>query len=264
MGALREHWPEYLMEAALLGLFMISASTFGALLFHPASPAARELASSPLLRRALMGLAMGATAVALIESPWGRRSGAHVNPATTLTFWRLGKVQGADAAFYVLAQFAGGVLGMTLAELALGALLAHPAVNYVATVPGAGGPWLAFAGEVAISFVLMSVVLHASNSAALARFTSLFVGALLVAYIAFEAPISGMSMNPARTFGSALAGSVWTALWIYFLAPPLGMLAAAELYRLTRGLARVHCAKLQHHGAQRCIFRCTFGKLAAS
>jgi aquaporin Z len=97
--ALRQHWPEYLMEAAGLGLFMISACVFAILLFHPASPVA-GFRGGHLARRALMGLAMGTTAVALIYSPWGQRSGAHLNPAVTLTFLRLGKVRGWDAAFW--------------------------------------------------------------------------------------------------------------------------------------------------------------------
>ena len=86
--AVRQHWPEYLMEAALLGLFMISVGAFTILLEHPASSIHMSL-RSPLLRRALGGLAMGLTAIALIYSPWGRQSGAHFNPAVTMTFYRL-------------------------------------------------------------------------------------------------------------------------------------------------------------------------------
>jgi aquaporin Z len=104
------HWPEYLMEAAGLGLFLMSAGAFATLLWAEGSPV-RAAVPSDLARRALMGVAMGLTAVANIYSPWGRRSGAHLNPATTLTFWRLGKVRGWDASFYTAAQFAGGIVG---------------------------------------------------------------------------------------------------------------------------------------------------------
>jgi aquaporin Z len=252
--ALRRHWPEYLIEAAGLGLFMVSASAFAVLLFFPASPAARALEGT-WLRQVLMGLAMGATAVALIYSPWGQRSGAHFNPAVTLTFFRLGKVDGRDAAFYVAAQFAGGAAGILLVEVAAGRLVGHPAVNYVATVPGAGGAGPAFAAEAAISFGLMTVVLTVSNTARAARFTGLCAGVLVAACIALEAPLSGMSMNPARTFASALAAHLWTAFWVYLTAPPLGMLLAAELHtRLRR--RPVRCAKLHHDTPRRCIFRC--------
>src|SRR5262249_21295797 len=95
--AVTRHWPEYLIEAAGLGLFMISASVFALVLFHPGSPAA---GLAPLARRMLMGVAMGLTAVGLIYSPWGQQSGAHFNPAVTLTFLRLGLVAPWDATFY--------------------------------------------------------------------------------------------------------------------------------------------------------------------
>src|SRR5260370_20920662 len=91
MDALKNHWPEYLIEGACLGLFMISAFTFGTILEHPASLVHRAL-PNPLLRRFLMGLAMGGTAIGIIYSPWGKRSGAHINPSTTLTFFRLGTI----------------------------------------------------------------------------------------------------------------------------------------------------------------------------
>ena len=253
---LRGHWPEYLIEAAGLGLFMMSACGFGTLLGHPASPIAAAL--EPLALRLLMGLAMGTTAVALIYSPWGRRSGAHFNPATTLTFWRLGKVSAHDAAGYALAQCAGGVAGVLVATAALGPALAHPAVRYVVTSPGPAGAAWAFAAEAAMTFVLMTVVLHASNTPGLARFTGLLAGALVATYITVEAPVSGMSMNPARSLASAVPSGAWTAFWVYCLAPPLGMLAAAEVHVRRMGLGHVLCAKLQHDHDRPCIFRCRF------
>src|SRR6059036_1001520 len=251
LSALKKHWPEYLMEAAGLGIFMVSASVLTILLYHPASPALQVL-HEEFPRRVFMGLSMGLTAVGIIYSPWGKRSGAHLNPAVTLTFFRLGKVAPWDAAFYVIAQFAGGVAGVALVAAAAGKLLAHPSVNYVATLPGEGGPAAAFVGEVVIAFILMSVVLVVSNTQKLARFTGLFAGACVAAFITFEAPISGMSMNPARTFGSAVLPQLWDSLWIYFLAPPLGMLAAAAVYlRLKHA---VGCAKLHHQNKLQCIF----------
>ena len=262
LRALEEHWPEYLAEALGLGLFMVSTCVFGTLLGHPGSPAARAIPDG-LSRRLFMGLAMGLTAAALIYSPWGRRSGAHLNPATTLTFWRLGKVAGPDAAWYAVAQALGGIAGVLVAALFIGPALADPSVHYVATVPGSAGIAPAFLAEVVITFVLMTVVLRVSNTARLATYTGIFAGALVATYITFEAPVSGMSMNPARSLASAVPAGTWDALWIYFLAPPIGMLLAAELYVRRQGLARVFCAKLHHDRASRCIFHCRFGDMQA-
>jgi len=255
--ALRAHWPEYGIEAAGLGAFMLSACLFTTLLEHPASPV-RQALPDAFLRRLPMGLAMGLTAVALIYSPWGRRSGAHFNPATTLAFWRLGKVAGWDAAFYVLAQFLGGLAGVGLAAAILGARVADPAVRFAATTPGARGAVVAFAAELLMTFVLMTVVLTVSNRPGGARFTGVCAAALVAAYIVLEAPLSGMSLNPARTTGSAVWAGVWMAFWVYLAAPPLGMLLATEAYRRVPGLPPVRCAKLQHDATQRCIFRCGY------
>jgi aquaporin Z len=255
--ALRHHWPEYLMEATGLGLFMLSACFFATILGHPASPVPQAIAD-PLVRRLLIGMAMGLTAVGIIYSPWGQQSGAHLNPSVTLSFFRLGKVEPWDALFYVMAQFTGGISGVLVAAVLLGQVIAHPAVNYVATAPGMAGASIAFLAESGISFILMSVVLRVSNTPSLARFTGLFAGALVATYITLEAPLSGMSMNPARSFGSALAAQLWTGLWIYFSAPPLGMLIAAELYQRRQGTRAVICAKLHHHNRKRCIFRCGY------
>lgn len=254
------HWPEYLMEGACLGLFLISAAAFGVLLEHPQA-SVHQAIDSPLLRRALGGLAMGLTSVALVCSPWGRRSGAHMNPALTMTYWSLGKIHALDAWFYLAAQFLGATLGIQIADLLIGMPLRHGAVNYVVTVPGQGfSKGEAFAAEFAISCLLMLVVLYVSNHKRLSRWTPFFAGSMVALYIFLEAPVSGMSMNPARTFGSAWGANEWTALWVYFAAPLLGMLCAGQIYARCFGADRVLCAKLHHHNSERCIFRyCRFG-----
>ena len=251
LRALRRHWPEYLIEGAGLGLFLIAACAFSVALEHPDLPARAFLPVFP--RRALMGLLMGATAIALIYSPWGKRSGAHLNPAVTLTFYRLRKIEAWDAVFYVLAQFVGGASGVAAAAFLLGAFLAHRDVNFAATVPGPWGVFVAFGAEVFIAFLMMSMILKVTREARLSRFTGLFAGLLVFAFITLEAPLSGMSLNPARTLGSALGARLFTALWIYFTAPLLGMILAAELNRTP-----IRCAKLHHDNRERCIFRCGF------
>jgi aquaporin Z len=248
------HWPEYLMEAAESGLYLFSACAVATLLWHPASPLQRYLPSDTV-RRMLMGLAMGATIIAIVVSPWGKQSGAHFNPAVTLTFHRLGKVTPWDTVYYCAAQFLGAVAGVALASFLLQGAPADKAVHYAATMPGIYGDTIAFIAELAISFILMSAILFASNHRVLAPFTHHFAAILVATYIAFESPLSGMSTNPARTFGPALCARYWHSLWIYFSAPPLGMLAAGEGFLLARGGREPYCAKLHHHNDKRCIFR---------
>jgi aquaporin Z len=250
---LKNHWPEYLIEGTCLAVFMVSAFTFGTILEHPASPI-HQVLGNPVLRRFFMGLAMGSTAIAIVYSPWGKRSGAHINPSTTLTFLRLGKIDTCDAIFYVAAQFIGGSIGAVSAAIALSAWASHPAVNYVVTMPGVAGAFAALIAEMTIAFILMSVVLQVSSTPKLQRFTGLCAGILVAIYITVEAPISGMSMNPARTFASALPAHYWAHLWIYFVGPVIGMSAAAELYLRTWGVSTALCAKLHHENTQRCIF----------
>jgi aquaporin Z len=248
----RFNWREYLAEAAALGLFMISASLFTTLLEHYQSPV-KTWIPDPFTRRMLMGAAMGLTAAAIIYSPLGARSGAHMNPSVTLAFVRLGKVARADAAFYILAQFGGGLLGMLLAHGVLGELLAEPAVDFVTTRPGSAGELAAAGGELAISFVMMTVLLRVAANPRWMPWTGAVAAVLVTLNITFEAPLSGMSMNPARTFGPALVAGTFDGLWVYLLVPPLGMVAAAELFR--RHCAHPSpCAKLNHSPAVPCIF----------
>jgi aquaporin Z len=180
-----------------------------------------------------------------------------MNPAVTLTFFRLGKISGGDALAYGGAQFLGSVVGIFVASLGLLRWIADPTVNYVATAPGPTGDAVAFAAEATISFVLMLVVLTVSNQHRLSPFTGAVVAVLVATFITFEAPLSGMSMNPARTLGPDVIAGIWRGLWIYFAAPPLGMLLAAEIFLRVRGRLAVRCAKLHHdHGP--CIFNCSY------
>jgi aquaporin Z len=250
--ALRDHWPEYLIEAWALGTFMISAALWGVLLEHAGSPL-HALITNPDTRRAVGGTAMGLTAIALIYSPWGQRSGAHMNPAVTLTFWRLGKIARWDAVFYVVAQFVGGTIGVLLAASLFHEAFTAPPVRYAATLPGMAGVGVAFAAEVLISALMISMVLRVSNSQRYAKYTGLFAGVLVAAFITFEAPLSGMSMNPARSFASAIPAGLWTHFWIYLTAPLLGMQAGALLFQIERSGRIGGCAKLMHSTQQRCI-----------
>jgi aquaporin Z len=122
------------------------------------------------------------------------------------------------------------------------------------TLPGMQGKALAFIAELLISSTLMATILAVSNRATLARYTPYLVGALYTVFITIESPLSGTSMNPARTFGPAFLARCWGALWIYFIAPTMGMLIAAQVFLRARKGVPPYCAKLNHANNKRCIF----------
>jgi aquaporin Z len=260
--ALRANWRTYAIETALLGAFMVSACCVVTILEHPSSPVRQHIASS-FVRRALVGVAMAATALCLIYSPWGKRSGPHMNPAMTLSFLRLGRIGGWDAAFYIVGQFVGATAGVSLVSVVLGMMLAHPTVNYAATLPGT--PVIAaWTAEFVIAFIMMTVVMASNRFPRLAPLTGCFAAALVALYITFEAPLSGMSLNPARSFGSAVFAHTMSTLWIYCTAPVAGMLAAIELHRALPGRHHMLCGKLTHSRTVECLIRCDCLKGRAS
>jgi len=146
-----------------------------------------------------------------------------------------------------------GLSGVLLVAVLAGHAFSDPPVSYAATLPGPSGPAAAFAAEFAISAILMLTVLSLSAAARLASYTGLIVGGLVAAYITFESPLSGMSMNPARSLASAAPGMQWRHLWIYLTAPLLGMLSGAQLFLMVAGARRVLCAKLLHPLGVPCI-----------
>jgi aquaporin Z len=251
----RLNYSHYIAEAGLLGTFMLSAAAFSTLFEHPASPVQTFIASA-FIRRAWIGAFMGLTAVGLIYSPWGKRSGAHMNPAFTLSSLRLGHIDRWDATMYILAQFVGGAAGMLIAGIVGRAWIGHPSIRWVSTEPGTYGIAAAWVGEFVISFMLMGVVLAVNRFPRAARRTGLFAGALVATFITFEAPLSGMSMNPARTMASCIFAGTWNHLWIYSTAPVAGMLLAVEIHRWTAIHPHLLCVRLHHHPHRHAIFRC--------
>jgi aquaporin Z len=247
IGALRRNWRVYLMESAGLAFFMIPAATMTLALFHPAALLHRLIPSS-LGRHALLGLVLGLVVLFIVYNPWGRRSGAHVNPGITLVFLRLGRIEPWDACFYIVAQFLGGIAAAFAMRLILGDAFAHPDVMYATTRPGPAGTMAAFAAELIISFILMFAILVAVHTRRLEPYTGVIVSALIAIYLTIETPLSGMSLNPARSFGSALAGNVWTGLWLYFVAPPIGMLLACEVWLRVRTWLRRRCSRKAEPG----------------
>lgn len=231
VSAFRRHCPHYAAEAAGLAFFVTCAGILTILVEHPASPLAGWAPATPMARRVLLGVGMGLVIVLIVYSPWGKRSGAHINPAVTLAFWQLGKMRTTDAVWYVLAQVLGACGAALLLRTVAGPWYAHPAVRFTVTEPKPGGQWLAFGAEFGISFLLMVVLLYALHSRQLKQWAGWLVGLLLALYIIFETPYSGMSLNPARSLGTALAAGRYYGLWVYWMAPPLAMWLATVLFR---------------------------------
>ena len=256
-GAFERNWRFYVFEGAELAVFMISACVFTVVLFDPSEPALRLIADA-VVRRILLGIAMGATAALIIRSPMGKQSGAHFNPAITLTYLRLGKIAIQDAVFYVGFQFVGAVSGVAVSALLLRSSLASPVADYAVTIPANYGTAAAFFAELFMAALLMGVVLWISNRPSLANYISYCVGVLIALYVLFFAPVSGFSINPARTTGSAVFAGVWTAGWLYFVAPLLGMMTSAEIYLRSFGADRVLCAKLNPDPKYPCPFLCHY------
>jgi aquaporin Z len=219
----------YLQEALGLGIFMISACFFGAKLFSPNSNWYQAIAND-FLRDIAMGIAMGATALVIFYSPLTAPSGAHINPAVSITFFRLNKMCRYDTLFFVLFQLAGGIIAVVAMQKLMGGLLTEAPVLSVVTVPGKYGIITAAITEYVISFITMSMVLFTSHHTKLKKCTRIFAACLVCLWVIAAGPVSGFGMNPARSLASALPANIWTAFWIYIIIPFAGMLSAAELF----------------------------------
>ena len=238
-------WRDYAIEGALLACFMVSASAFTILVEHPRGLLSGVLAD-PAARRFTIGCAMAVTATVLIYSRWGARTGAHMNPAVSLAMACVRPMPVRNLAGYIAGQFAGGIAGMGIAALLFGSALSHGSINWIVTRPGPWGTTAAFAAEGAMTLLMMTVVLRCANHPRWTGYTGIVSAVLLASFITIEGPVSGMSLNPARTLGPALFAGEYTGLWIYFLAPPLGMVlaASAHLWRCPGG-----CDPRGLHGA---------------
>ena len=168
---------------------------------------------------------------ALCTVPWGKRSGTHINPAITVAFWQLGRISRADDLSYVVAQLTGAIAAGQLMVLMLGQFYSHPSVHYNTTtpMPQPMGEIIAFGAEFVISFLLMLTMVWALQHEKTKDKTGWLTGGLIAVYILVESPFSGMSLNPARTLGTAVAGDDYYGFWVYGLAPPVAMWTAAML-----------------------------------
>jgi aquaporin Z len=228
-ASFQKNWIHYLQEALGLAIFMISACFFGALLESKTSSLHQALPDG-FVRMMFMGVLMGATALFIFYAPWTSPSGAHINPAVTLTFWRLGKMCPYDALFFIIFQFAGGTIAVFIMQWIMGNALIDLPVNSAVTIPGKTGIWVAFCTEFIIAFITMSMVLFTSAHQRFKKYTRVFAGCLVCCWVIIAAPLSGFGMNPARSFASALPAHNWTAFWIYLIVPVISMLLASEVF----------------------------------
>ena len=243
---------------------MVSACVFVVLFEHPSSPVHQSFESASMLRRALIGLAMGLTAIGIIYSPWGQRSGAHMNPAVTLTFLSLGKIAPWDALFYVVFQFLGGIAGVLVANFLIGSALQHSAVNYAVTVPVRVAPGSPSWPSSRSRCCMMSTILWVSNSRRLSRYHAAVCGR------------SGRHVHHVRSSAVRHEHESGPNVRICFPRRTNGRLCGSTSPHRPRpccsrrcftasgsGAHRVFCAKLHHCNNQRCIFNCRYGDLNA-
>jgi len=248
------HWPEYgaeLLGTAFLVLIGLSAVVFD---FGKGLPVS-QLIPDRSVRLLITGLCFAGSGSLVAISPLGRLSGAHINPSVSLAFWVQGKMHLRDLVGYVIGQLLGAILGETLLVLIWGTYAAS--VHNGMTLPGAGYPlWLVFLAEVAMTFLLVFLIFLFVSSHRLMHWTPLMTWLLVATMVWQEAPISGTSLNPARSLAPALLSWFWHDQWLYFVAPPLGALLAVAAFRLFTASERdVLTGKLFHVPHYRSVFK---------
>ena len=248
------HWPEYgaeLLGTAFLVFVGLSAVVFD---FSPGLPLVHLLPDASA-RRLLTGLIFAGSGSLVAISPFGKLSGAHINPSVSLAFWAHGKLHALDLLGYIVGQFIGASIGETALALVWGPYL--KSVQYGMTLPGAGYPlWIVFLAEMALTLLLVLLIFTFVSSHRLMHWTPLMVWLLVATMVWLEAPISGTSLNPARSFGPALLAWFWHDQWLYYIAPPLGALLAVGLFRvLAAGERDVLTGKLFHVSHYRSVFK---------
>ena len=231
LKALQHHWPYYLAEAAGLAIFVVFSCLTAVFFNHPTAPGRQWLGENEWLRRVATAVVMASVVAGISLSTWGQRSGTHINPAVTVAFWQLGSIRGVDAFWYIVAQFAGAILAGELMVNLLREWYPHPDVHFNITKPGLPGWAVALLAEFVISGIMAGVLLVALHSKRLKKAAPWLLAGLIAVYIVFETPLSGMSLNPARSLGTAVAAGQYPALWIYFVGPVAATWLATVLFK---------------------------------
>jgi aquaporin Z len=254
----RTHLYEYLAELVGTALLVCIGFSTGAVIFGTSLVSHWLPGTGP--RLFLAGLCFGGGGTLVTLSPLGRRSGAHLNPSVTITFFLLNRMHRRDFVGYLAAQFAGAAVGAVLAALV--ATQALRAIHFDLTRPGTGVHlWQAMLTEFIATGLLIGTILLFVSFQRTARLTPFAVWLLVATLVWQTARISGTSLNPARSFGSAVLAWFWQDQWIYFVAPSLAGVVVALGYRWIVGEQHLVTAKLFHPFSHtlRCHFRdCNF------
>ena len=224
LGRTRLNLAPYLAEG--IGTFGLVFAGCGAIMI--------DVLSKGQITHVGVGLVFGLIITVMIYA-FGHISGAHFNPAVTLGFVLVRHFPVKRLAGYWLAQCSGALLAAGCLRLLFG-----PVANVGATLPmGSGGAWQSFGLEALLTFFLMLVIMAmATDTRAVGQAAALAIGSTVALEALFAGPISGASMNPARSLAPALISGTWTAQWVYVLAPFLGAVIGALLYRLLRDTSR--------------------------
>jgi aquaporin Z len=217
----RVRWRLFFAELIGTALLVCGGLSLVIIVFGDGSPIARVVPSEPL-RMAVTGFLFGTVGSAVAVSWLGRESGAHINPAVTLAFWLMRKLELRAAIGYMVAQLLGACLG-ALPLLAWGSM--GRSIAFGATIPGKGySTAVVLMGEIITTFGLVATLCVFLGFRELRRFTPLAIPFLYAVMVPLEAAISGTSTNPARTLGPAVISGLWDGWWIYWLGPMLGSL----------------------------------------
>jgi aquaporin Z len=242
------HWRIWAAEGAGTALMMVGGLSAVCLTFGSGSPLAEALPSDSV-RRLVVGALFAACVSLVAVSPLGRLSGAHLNPAVTLSFRVLGRVSGHDVGGYLAVQAIGAVVGTEVVRLLWGSTA--QSVGGGATLVGTG-IGLAILLEALMTAALIAVILLFVSDRRLAPWTPLAIWPAITALVWIGAPYTGTSLNPARSVAPAVVFSQLADLWVYVVAPTAGAVALAALWRRRDRAFHPKTAKLFHDPGYRC------------
>jgi aquaporin Z len=177
----------------------------------------------------LVGVALAHGLVLMVmAAAYGDISGAHINPAVTIGLWAGRQIKSAAAVAYIVVQLLGGIAGALLLRFILGG----GAGSLGATVLGSGvSPVVGLVVEAVLTFFLVNTIYQTAVRGKAGNLAPVAIGMTLAFAILMGGPLTGASLNPARTIGPAVATGNYSDLWVYLAGPVLGGLGAAALYR---------------------------------